>query len=431
MKPGTDRRAGATARSHGRRRRGAGLVAATLGVWAVALTGLAPAAAADDVQSQQWYLDAMSADQLWNVSTGKDITVAVIDSGVSETKSLEGKVLPGKDVTGTSGGPTDDYDGHGTSMAELIAGSGKDGSLKGLAPDAKVVPYRVTLTTLPGKHKDDTYKAIREAADGDARIINMSIGGQYWDPQEESAIKYALSKGKLLFASVGNESSSKTEYPASYRGVVGVSAADENGTVAKFSEYNDSVDLASPGADVPSWCDKTLKRYCKSEGTSQASAIASASAALIWSAHPDWTANQVLRVLIDTAGRDWPKDSPSKYLGYGLIRPARNLLHHEGDPGPADVDPITGEKTPGVASSSGTSAAGSASQDPDGKASGDASSAGKDSSQGTSGGETSAAAATADSSDGNGTLWTVVAAVAAVVVVGGGIFAFVRKRRTA
>ncbi|MEU6004441.1 S8 family serine peptidase [Streptomyces sp. NPDC047197] len=73
-------------------------------------------------------------------------------------------------------------------------------------------------------------------------------------------------------------------------------------------------------------------------GTSAATAIASASAALLWSKRPNWTANQVLRVLIDTAGRDGPKDDPSVYLGWGpdLVTRGRvrRFAEAEGTAGP-------------------------------------------------------------------------------------------------
>jgi subtilisin family serine protease len=178
------------------------------------------------------------------------------------------------------------------------------------------------------------------------------------------------------------------------------------------------VDLASPGVDVPTWCDKTLKSYCaKSNGTSQATAITSGAAALIWSAHPKWTANQVLRVMIDTAGRDWPKSTPSRYLGYGTIRPAQVLLKGKGDPGAADVDPVTNKKTPGLSASTSPSASASTS-----------SQASKQASNSTSGGQTSAAGSSSDSS-GNTTLWVALGAAVAVVVIGGGAFAVIRSRR--
>jgi type VII secretion-associated serine protease mycosin len=396
-------------------------VGATLGALAVMSVGLAPAAAADDIQSQQWYLDAMNAQGLWKVSTGKGISVAVVDTGVNpDTNSLKGQVLPGVDATGTTGDETDDYAGHGTSMAELIAGTGRGGGLKGVAPGAKIIPIRTVLLGIgkKGEQKGDTSaKAIRAAADSDAKIINMSFGTYSEDDGEREAVQYAQSKGKLLIAAVGNAADIAKNYigyPAKYPGVVGVSAINENGEVAKFSQDGAYVDLASPGVDVPTWCDKTFKSYCaQSNGTSQAAAITSGAAALIWAAHPKWTANQVLRVMIDTAGRDWPKSTPSRYLGYGTIRPAQVLLKGKGVPGAADVDPVTNKKTPGPSVGASPSASASTSSQ---------------ASNSTSNGRTSAAGSSSDSS-GNTTLWVALGAAAAVVVIGGGAFAVIRSRR--
>ncbi|MFF9899715.1 S8 family serine peptidase [Streptomyces longispororuber] len=383
----------------------------------------APVALAEDVRSKQWYLDSMGAEELWEVSTGQGIKVAVVDSGVSETPSLKGRVLAGKDVTGLRGGALDDYDSHGTTMAELIVGSGRGGGLKGLAPGAKVISVRTSLDSAEGKDESNSAEAIRAAADSDAHIISMSIGSDVMYPAQQEAVKYAASKGKLMFASVGNEAQKKNfiGYPAAYPQVTGVSAADKNGKVAKYSEFGRYVDLAAPGLNIPRWCDATFRSYCDGGGgTSAATALASASAALIWSKHPDWTANQVLRVLIDTAGRSWPKDKPSDYLGYGLVRPAPNLLKNKGNPGPPDIDPITNKKTPGV----GSVAPGSSKKEP----STPPSQPPKDA------GDSKPAAAVKSSrsdEDDGGPMWIVAGSVAAAVVIGGAAFALVRKRRNA
>ncbi|WP_405661869.1 S8 family serine peptidase [Streptomyces sp. RK9] len=389
--------------------------------------GLAPSAVADDVQSKQWYLDAMGAEELWDVSTGEGVKVAVVDTGVTETPSLKGRVLAGKDVTGLKGGALDDYLGHGTTMAELIAGSGRGGGLKGLAPGAKIISYRLTLTGAPGKGKDNGRKnnpedaeAIRAAADSDARIISMSFTSPLMNPSVGAAVKYAASKGKLMFAGVGNDAQKKNfiGYPAAYPNVTGVSSADKSGKVAKYSEFGEYVDLAAPGRNLPQWCDATFRSYCDGEGgTSASTAIASASAALIWSKHPTWTANQVLRVLIDTAGRSWPKDKPSDYLGYGLVRPAPNLLKNRGNPGPPDIDPLTNEKTPGVAASP------SAPQEESSKSASQPSKS--------SAADDPAEAASGSKPDDNDQLWMVGGGVAAAAVIGGGALAAARKRRNA
>ncbi|MFJ3225144.1 S8 family serine peptidase [Streptomyces sp. NPDC086783] len=384
----------------------------------------APSVYAAEASPTQWYLDALSAQKMWKVSTGKGVKVAVLDTGINpSTPALNGRVLTDEIPPNVRYGATSDYDGHGTSMAELIAGTGRGGGIQGLAPDAKVIPIRVALSQLKKRSKEEQERtplpadAIRAAADTDAQIINMSFGSFVPDDEEKAAVKYAASKGKLLIAGAGNGGGSDNEdflgYPAAYPEVVGVGAADESGAVGEFSQSGDFISLAAPGLDVPVWCDNTFQRYCKNRGTSQASAIASAAAALVWSAHPEWTANQVLRVLIDTAARDWPKNTPSKYLGYGLIRPSANLLKGKGDPGPADVNPITNEKTPAGASGATPSTSVPASSQPP---------------KSTSSGETSAAGSSSEPSDGN-TLWVVLGAVAAAAVIGGGGFAVLRARR--
>ncbi|MEU6221388.1 S8 family serine peptidase [Streptomyces sp. NPDC047022] len=392
-----------------------------LGAMVALSVGLPPTASADDVQSQQWYLSAMKADQMWKVSTGEGVKVAVIDTGVNpSTPSLKGQVLTSDVPSSVSYAATKDYVGHGTSMSEMIAGTGADGGLKGLAPGAKIVPFRGTtkgLSKAEEKKTPSLAAIIRAAADTDAKIISMSIGSESSSPEEEAAVKYAHSKGKLMFAATGNDAATEKQtvlYPAAYPYVVGVAASDKTGTVGKFSQYGSAVDLAAPGLDLPTWCDAKFTSYCPhTQGTSSATAIASASAALIWSAHPDWTANQVLRSLIDTAGRSWPKDHPSNYLGYGLVRPRMVLQNGSYNPGPAGTDPLAKEDALDPEGSPSTSA--SATSQP---------------SKTTADGGTSAAGSSAKSS-GSSTTWVAVGAAAAVLVIGGVAFVVVRSRRRA
>lgn len=396
---------------------------AALGAFAIMSSGLAPSAVAADIQSKQWYLDAMHAEAMWKISTGKGVKVAVLDTGVNpDTPSLKDQVLADEVPKGVSYKATEDYNGHGTSMAELIAGTGAGGGLQGLAPGARIVPYRVLSKGLSSTVKKETPSvadAIKAAADSDAQIISMSIGSDIIDPDVEKVVKYAHSKGKLMFAATGNDAESKNfiGYPAAYPYVVGVAAADDKGKVGGFSEFGNYVDLAAPGLNVPYWCDATFRSYCnQGDGTSMATAIASASAALIWSAHPNWTANQVLHSLIDTASRDWPKNKPSNYLGYGLVRPRKVLENSDINPGSAATDPLSFENGTGVTgvTASPSAPASTSSQAP----------------KNTSGGQTSAAGSTAESSD-NTTMWVALGAAGAALVIGGGAFAVIRSRRKA
>ncbi|MFD3884093.1 S8 family serine peptidase [Streptomyces microflavus] len=392
--------------------------------WSLVFAGAAQPAAAAEVQSKQWYLSAMQVEEMWKITTGEGIKVAVIDSGVNpSTASLRGQVLKGMDATGAPGDETDDYAGHGTTMAELIAGTGRGGGLKGLAPGAKIIPLRVSDTEFQKEHSvnaHDTADAMRAAADSDAKIISMSVSSEFSTSREREAAKYVESKGKILFASVGNNADrgNKDHYPASYPQVVGVASADRDGKVSKYSQNGNSVNIAAPGDKIPYWCDSSFRDYCDGDGgTSAATAIASASAALVWSANPDWTANQVLNVLFDTAGRDWEKGTLSKYLGHGLIRPAMNILKGKGNPGDPDISPLTEERTNGSpASPAPSTPSASASQQPTRNEKAD---------------EAVAAGDGRAASDDGAPVSLILGGIAVVAVLGGVVFAVVRRRGSA
>ncbi|UTR78701.1 S8 family serine peptidase [Streptomyces cavourensis] len=396
--------------------------------WSMVFVGAAQPAAAVDVQSKQWYLKAMQAEEMWKVTTGEGVQLAVIDTGVNpKTPSLRGQVLKGLDATGVEGDENDDYSGHGTTMAELIAGTGKGGGIKGLAPGAKIIPMRIGTSEFQKKHSSNVHDwadAIMAAADSDAKIISMSFGSPYSTPKERDAVKYAQAKGKLFFAAVGNDAQGRNrdEYPASYPQAVGVSSADKNGKVSEYSQNGNSVDVAAPGNEIPRWCDNSFQSYCDGDGgTSAATAIASASAALVWSANPDWTANQVLNVLFDTAGRDWKKGDRSAYLGHGLIRPAMNILKGKGDPGDPDISPLTNERTNGSPASPSPSAPAPASDQPaqSGK--------GSEADETVAAGDSKAQA----SGDDGAPLSLILGGIAGVAVLGGVVFALVRRRGAA
>ncbi len=302
---------------------------------------VAPEAVADDARSHQWYLDRMQADSMWKVSQGQGVTVAVIDGEVEASRpELQGQLLPAADLN-TGKPPAVSDDGHGTEMAALIAGTGAGGGIQGLAPRAKILPLKYYEAPFGG---EVIPKYIRYAVDHGARIINMSFADNFKGETADmrSAVNYADSKGVLMFAGSGNrgDKDNVITAPASMYGVVAVGAVDKTLTVTKWSNHGPQVALAAPGDDIPMHCPNS-PGLCSSWGTSQATAIASASAALVWSAHPDWTGDQVLRALIETAGKPQDGEVPSEYLGYGIVRPRMVLLDHQGNPGPANVFPLS------------------------------------------------------------------------------------------
>ncbi|MFJ7955424.1 type VII secretion-associated serine protease mycosin [Streptomyces sp. NPDC096319] len=317
------------------------------------LVGIASVPAhAESIRSRQWHLDAFGAEEIWQLSTGKGVTVAVIDSGVEKQQpDLAGQVLKGKDFARDEAGDEfTDYTGHGTDMAGLIAGTGKanggDGAF-GLAPGAKILSVRVPgaeggkKSQAAANREFNTVmpQAIRFAVDSGAKVLNISQGSPEGSPQLTDAVKYALDKGALVFAAVGNtgDKRNQTEYPGATAGVVGVGAIDSKATRIPMSQHGPQVDLVAPGKETLAAC--AGGRVCTSSGTSNATALASAAAALLWAAHPDWTNNQVLKVMLDTAAKPKGGEKRSDYIGFGAIRPLRTLKT-PGDPGPADVRPI-------------------------------------------------------------------------------------------
>ncbi|WP_431041875.1 S8 family serine peptidase [Streptomyces sp. P1-3] len=324
--------------------RGAKRALAVLGATLVVVGGVTPEAAADDFRSHQWYLDGMKAPAMWKVSQGRGVIVGVVDTGINASlPELQGRVLPGKEVSNAPTGSIRDGDGHGTNIAALIAGTGAKGGIQGLVPEAKILPVKAVMNRVEDSADGILSRAIRYAADHDAKVINVSLGPEgipeYYEKTQQ-AVNYALKEGSLIFAAAGNggEKGNHPNFPASLPGVVGVAAIDRSATATKFSNHGDQVALAAPGEDIPWRCPEMTGR-CNSWGTSQASALASASAALIWAKHPDWTNYQVLRVMLQTAGAADGK-VPSEYVGYGTIRPRKVLLDGEGNPGRPDVNPL-------------------------------------------------------------------------------------------
>ncbi|WP_406106277.1 type VII secretion-associated serine protease mycosin [Streptomyces sp. NBC_01003] len=338
-----------TTTSSRRRRRSTG-ASAFLGLLLVG-TATGPAHA-DTTRSEQWFLDTMHAESMWKTSTGVGITVAVIDTGVDpQNPDLKGRVLQGKDLAeGLSGDAHTDYDGHGTGMAGLIAGtgaySGGQGAF-GLAPGAKILPIRLpdgskanNGAAADAQFLKATSTGIRYAADHGAKVINVSQGVEDDSEQLTEAVEYALNKGSLVFAAVGNtgDAGNDVQFPAGTPGVVGVGAVGKDLSKTTESQHGTQVDMSAPGDKMLHACGGGTG-LCETHGSSDASALASASAALIWSKHPDWTNNQVLRVMLNTIGGPVDGAKRNDGIGYGIVRP-RIALKTPGDPGPAGKYPL-------------------------------------------------------------------------------------------
>ncbi|NLU76539.1 type VII secretion-associated serine protease mycosin [Streptomyces sp. HNM0575] len=336
------------------------------------LLGSAPAAGADDIRDRQWALDAFDADKIWQQSTGKGVTVAVVDSGVDASHpDLKGQVLKGKDFTKEGGSAQEDSDGHGTAMAGLIAGrghgAGGGSGVKGLAPDSKILPIRY-------QHKDSEAGAsldagVRYAVREGADVINISQV-THRNAEDARAIAYATKHDVVVVAGTGNEGIEKKNYPASYPGVVSVGGVDDRGAVWEDSSWGSNTTLAAPAVNNVVTNSTYESGYAMAKGTSDATAYVSASAALVRAEHPDLTAGQVINRLIKTAKVPGPEEArdpklPDEKFGYGVVRPYRAVTY-DIPAGPKAGPLAQADKPSDAAAGDASSGSGSSSEGPSG-----------------------------------------------------------------
>lgn len=193
--------------------------------------------------------------------------------------------------------------------------------MKGLSPGVKILPL-TAVGTVP--------TATRYAVDHGADVINMSFLSDPTTPDMCESIHYALEKGVVVVAGVGNDGQSEKNLPSACPGVIGVGAVDEYGNVWSSSNYNSAVDVLAPGVDVPVLGGKSDSHYGTTNGTSVATAYVSATVALLREKYPDLTPGQIANRLVKTARLSASVKKkhlklPDNHYGYGYIVPEAAL----------------------------------------------------------------------------------------------------------
>ena len=261
----------------------------------------------DDPQyNKQWNFRAINVEQAWDETKGAGVTVAVIDTGVSKVPDLKlTKFVDGYDFVNNKEDASDD-NGHGTHVAGTIAQSTNNGyGVAGIAYEANIMPLKV-LSGSGGGEIADIAEAIKFAADNDADIINMSLGGGGDSNMMKEAIAYARSKGVTIVAAAGNEGRNAASYPARYPDVISVAATDAAGDKASYSNFGAGVDLAAPGGSGNSETGRIIQNtvnpatgetvFVGFQGTSMAAPHVSGVAALIRSTGVD-SPEEILDIL--------------------------------------------------------------------------------------------------------------------------------------
>ncbi len=318
------------------------LLVAALVVAALAAPAAAAAFVTDDpLAPQQWYLAQDRAFDFWlQPPVLAPVRVAVVDSGIDGGHpDFAGRIALAKSFVG--GSALTDEQGHGTFVAGEIAASIDNGvGIAGIAFPAQLLIAKVVGADGTISLEAES-AAIHWAVDHGARVINLSLGGLR-DPGEPSndtysaleaaAVSYAVSKGVVVVAAVGNSDQAPAtpwnyaSYPAALPHVIGVAALAQDGSVPLFSDRDQVfVDLAAPGAGVLSTFPRALTavrpactdqgysdcagdEYSGGEGTSFAAPQVSAGAALLLASDPTLRPDQVATLLERSAVDMTPAD---------------------------------------------------------------------------------------------------------------------------
>ena len=165
--------------------------------------------------------------------------------------------------------------------------------------------------------KSRMIKAVEECAKNDSNIISLSIGSSTPTKFEAKAYERLLKKENILvIAAAGNSGDSTYSYPASYEHVMSVAAVNASGRKAKFSSFNDKIDIAAAGVNVYSTLPNN--KYGFMSGTSFSSPYIVCIAALIWSFDTSKSAEDVWDALVATAN-DKGKPGYDEKFGHGTV----------------------------------------------------------------------------------------------------------------
>lgn len=202
----------------------------------------------------------------------------------------------GWDFVGTDGQGPDNSpipgNSHGTHVGGIIAEIANNGiGGAGVATNVRVMPIKIGRDDPQSTTVANSADGILYAASMGASVINCSFGSGSSSNADRAIIKQALDLGALVVAAAGNEGSSMAFFPAAYPEVLSVAATGERDKLAYFSNTHSSVDVCAPGVAIYSTIPGDM--YDFFDGTSMASPVAAAVAAMVRLRYPSLTPTQV------------------------------------------------------------------------------------------------------------------------------------------
>ena len=293
----------------------------------------------DPLYGMQWglynndYPDIdISASPAWNYATGKNIKIAILDTGVDMNHiDLASNISDLSFDTETSTSPSVVYYPHATHCAGIAAAIKDNGiQIAGVAPEATIVSISNTLTSSTNMQLN-LADGIVWAYQHDVDIISNSWSSPTFHPAIDEAIHDAFKYGRqgkgcvIVFAS-GNNYSNIASYPANCNDTIIVVGAINNGGLrAPFSNYGYELDVVAPGVNILSTLPNDQVGYY--DGTSMACPHVAGVAALLLERNPNLTVMQVKKAINRNAKKisnvDFNVIQPDGLwnfeYGYGLV----------------------------------------------------------------------------------------------------------------
>ncbi len=207
----------------------------------------------DEDYPLQWNFQLINMEAAWDTSTGEDVTVAVLDSGISPygNDGFGDRLLEGYNAFLNREGRWQDFHSHGTHVAGTIGQETNNGTgVAGIAHSARMLP--VKALNRYGYGSNATLAAgIRWAADNGADIINMSLGSSQGGRALQEAVNMPMNRVLFIVAASGNDASADNltpvSYPAAYEQVIAVGAVDAMKNRAFYSNGGAELALVAPG----------------------------------------------------------------------------------------------------------------------------------------------------------------------------------------
>ncbi|CAM4292595.1 S8 family serine peptidase [Kibdelosporangium persicum] len=259
----------------------------------------------------------VGAPQAWQAGhTGKGTTVAVLDTGIDATHpDLADAVVGAQDFTGSATG-ADDQRGHGTHVASIITGAHQ--KYPGVAPDTKLLNGKVLADSGIGT-ESSVIAGMEWAVTQGTRVVNMSLGTIFpsdgKDPMSLAVNRLTAETGALFVVAAGNRGTLAPGAPGAADAALTVGAVDHDERLASFSSRGPRLgdgaikpDITAPGVDIAAakaahaTAGKPVDdTHVRLSGTSMATPHVAGAAAILMGQHPDWKADQLKSVLMNSA----------------------------------------------------------------------------------------------------------------------------------